>query len=398
MQISETVSFQPYSSQEPDRAPLFLHADSHATLDYTAMEDPQDDTQQQLAHYIGVYDPGRQRLKLVPARKMTIHSTLKASRPSSTVDAKADDVDETKPKISARSALGLEFGSKKTQKNIRERINNAMTTSKPIYEDPIASAVLSSLPVDNTDKEALQTAMDLARPTPRPNMKAAMPTEVYTIEELVGEDSLLGRMKVKEWKDAVEAGQTIQTRSRFVSNRLAFLSRREDVKLLRVLRYTLMLYLWYKSLRTTKKHDGGKLLPKLELQPGHGSMQSEYATDLARQFGKDLVQKLNQRFGDREGKVTRWHDDRVITHILALTLVLDSFETDTYDIQLDLQLDAQQIAKYYQQLGCSVKAMSKREYERKGLGRVEALQRKIATLALPLKFPKEPGGARRKRR
>lgn len=37
--------------------------------------------------------------------------------------------------------------------------------------------------------------------------------------------------------------------------------------------------------------------------------------------------------------ITKWQIDNLTTHIAALTLLIDNFEVDTYDIREDLKLE-----------------------------------------------------------
>ena len=44
----------------------------------------------------------------------------------------------------------------------------------------------------------------------------------------------------------------------------------------------------------------------------------------------------------RSRSLTKWHIDKLITYVAALTLIIDDYEVDTYDIQEDLRLDDKQ--------------------------------------------------------
>ncbi len=45
--------------------------------------------------------------------------------------------------------------------------------------------------------------------------------------------------------------------------------------------------------------------------------------------------------------MTKWHVDKLITYIAALTLIVDDFEVDTYDIREDLRLEPTQYGFFY---------------------------------------------------
>ena len=298
--------------------------------------------------------------------------------------------------LSARNNLGLAFGTKKSQKAIRSLTANAIqaspSKSNPKDQsssklDPLASAVVSSMDASTSSmptREEMQAETDEAKPRPRPHLDAEIPAEVYPVEELVGGVNVLQAVGVKEWIDKVKAGQDVQTKSMFVARRLKGTVESGDVKKLKTLRYLLLLVEWYKSLKPGTKQ--GRRIPKLEEVP-----------DLVAGWGSDIVNRLAQRFSEG-GLVNKWCHDNLITHILALTLVLDNFVTDSHDIREDVKLETKDVPKYYGELGCTVALPSEAERAVLKLKKVEATTHRLAKLRLPLVFPKMRLPAARKKR
>ena len=298
--------------------------------------------------------------------------------------------------LSARSELGLAFGTKKSQKAIRALTANAIQPSPSKKSqnqyspnlDPLASAVVSSMAASTSSmpsREEMQAEIDEAKPRPRPNMQAETLVEVYPAEELVGGVGVIKAVGVKEWIDRVKAGEDVQTKSLFVARRLRATVQSGDVRKLKILRYLLLLVEWFKSLKSGGR--GGHRVPKLEDMP-----------DLVAGWGSDIVNGICRRFA--EGSfLNKWHLDNLITHILALTLTLDNFTTDTHDILQDLKLEAKVLSKYFLELGCGVLPPTETERAALGLTKVEAGTHRIARLRLPLVFPKMrvPATARKKR-
>lgn len=231
----------------------------------------------------------------------------------------------------------------------------------------------------------MQADIDEAKPCPRPHLDADTPAEVYPVEELVGGVIILQAIGVKEWIDKVKAGQDVQTKSMFVARRLKGTVESGDVKKLKTLRYLLLLVEWYKSLKPSNKQ--GRRIPKLE----------EIPDDVVAGWGSDIVNSLARRFADGS-IVNKWYHDNLITHILALTLVLDNFVTDSHDIREDLRLEMKHIAKYYAELGCTVALPTKIERAAMNLKKVEGVTHRLAKLRLPLVFPKMRVPAAKKRR
>jgi DNA-directed RNA polymerase I subunit RPA49 len=147
-----------------------------------------------------------------------------------------------------------------------------------ILETMAASA--SSIP----SRKDMQNEVDQAKPIPKPNLQAETPAEVYPLERLVGLPAL-GSLPVRDWIDKVEAGEEIKTKSRFVSSRIVQVVRRGDVKMLKALKYLLLLLEWYICLKATSR-GGKKILGK---------------EDIAKAItwaGNDLLEGVKKRFGD----------------------------------------------------------------------------------------------------
>lgn len=228
----------------------------------------------------------------------------------------------------------------------------------------------------------MQADIDEAKPCPRPHLDAETPAEVYPVEELVGGVNVLQAMGVKDWIDKVKAGQDVPTKSMFVARRLKGTVESGEVKKLKTLRFLLLLVEWY------NKPGGkqGQRIPKLEEIP-----------DLVAGWGSDIVNGIARRFSDGS-TVNKWHHDNLITHILALTLVLDNFITDSHDIREDLKLETKNISKYYAELGCTVALPTEAERTARNLKKAETITHRFAKLKLPLVFPKMRLPAAKKRR
>lgn len=235
-----------------------------------------------------MYNPEKEILQLVPTRKVIVRSGL---RSSVAAEPNEDDALSLSQDVSARTALGLAFGTKKSQKAIRSLTENAISPSKGKTgaHDPLASAVMESMAASTANmptRDDMQAEAMSNKPIPTPNLEATTAAEVYTIDGLVGLPALR-TMHVKEWMDKISSDEEIVTRSRFVSARVDRLVKANEVKKLKALKYLLLLVLWYNSL---KKIKGKFQVPKQEeletLLPGWGS---EILAAVRRRFG---VQQL----------------------------------------------------------------------------------------------------------
>ena len=95
--------------------------------------------------------------------------------------------------------------------------------------------------------------------------------------------------------------------------------------------------------------------------------------------------------------MTKWHVDKLIMHICALTLHIDNFETDIHDLQEDLRLETAKMSHYYLELGCRVAGLTMKEKTMRKLTKEEAKTHRIAKLQFPLQFPKQKARAMKKR-
>ena len=245
--------------------------------------------------------------------------------------------------------------------------------------DPLAEAVLTSMPSTTltATRATLEAEIDDAKPRPKPNLQATTPAEVYSLSKLVGGEDVLSKIRVKEWIDTVNAGGDVPTRSLYVSRRIVKVAQAGDVKMVRALKFLYLLIEWAKALKPVGK--AGKKVPRIE---------DKDMAPLVEGWGGDLVSGLGERFAEN-GKLNKWHQDNLLTHILALTLLVDNYTVDTCQIQYDVKLEAKVAAKYYRELGCHVTGVTKGEQEKMKISRAEAQTRKIARLKLPLEFPKQ---------
>jgi len=101
-----------------------------------------------------------------------------------------------------------------------------------------------------------------------------------------------------------------------------------------------------------------------------------------------LLDIVKKRFTDGN-EMTKWHVDHLITHLAVLSLIVDNFETDTFDLREDLGLKPAEMRKYYQQVGAKFSAPTERERAKMGISKPEGSTHHIARLTLPLQFPKQ---------
>ncbi|KAL9052255.1 MAG: hypothetical protein Q9162_005512 [Coniocarpon cinnabarinum] len=352
---------------------VLLHSSDHPRLNFTARERPEGAPASHLKHYVGVLDPDTNELQLVEARHVTVRSTVKAEDDFML----AQQTEKEDAGAAGRRALGLEFGTKKARKAIAQSADNRVNSmgKKPGQKTSRADAVLEVLrqgAEDAPTKEDLEAETEAAKPRPKYNAMAKKSQDVYTVGDVIGED-LMQNLKVKPWWDAVRDDRDVQLRSLYVSKRLESLVEQDDIRKLKISKYVYVLIKFLDA--CTHRGKAIKSLPKRK--------------ELREKIDEpdNVLDKVIERF-TANGKFTQWHVDLVRTTLAVLTLMIDDFETDTYDLREDIGLKAPDMNKYFAEVGAKVKPPTEEQKRRKKLSKAEAGAHGIATLKIPLEFPK----------
>ncbi|TQS36835.1 hypothetical protein Golomagni_02705 [Golovinomyces magnicellulatus] len=359
---------------------LLLLSSDHPKLNYKAKEEEAGGPNALRKHYVGIYDPATGNLDLIEARNTVLRGIVRTHQ--------HEEEDETIPNNvrEQRNILGQTFGTKKARKAIASITENAilpMSSQRDSNElskvSPATAVVLSNVAEATKNmksRDDLARDADDVKPRPRAIENATNIEDVYTVESLIGTDIFM-LVPIKEWQDKVKEHKEIFVSSKFVANRIQ--KNANDIKKLRILRFMLMLLEIYFKSRKSKE---GRRLPKID--------------DLKEIIGDipEAVLGAAKRKFVENGIINKYHADLLITHLCAMSLLVDDFQTDTYDLKEDLQLDLSQITRYYSEIGAKSHKLGKAEVER--YGKVVASQRRVAKLKLPLVFPKLSFGGRRK--
>ncbi|KAM3068108.1 DNA-directed RNA polymerase I subunit rpa49 [Clarireedia jacksonii] len=396
--IPASIIFQPYTKPRknaPQRArrsgaiatkEALLHSSEHPKLDYTAREEEAGGSDALVKHYVGVYNPSTGQLDVMEARRMVVRGSVRAHR------AATEEVAAKQSIRDLRNDLGETFGTKKAKKAIASVTENAISVNrgsrlladgaKPAKLDAAQAAIVASMAEANAGmatREALEQQADAAKPRPKADVEATELKDVYTVENLIGIE-VFKSIPVLEWQKSVKEKKNISTSSRYVSSRIinAATAGAEKLKILRYLLLLLDLHMSCKPIR------GGKQLPKADdLRAKLGNVPETIVADTRRKFSDGAV-------------MSKFKTDLLITHICALACLVDNFEVDLYDLQLDLKLSAKEMGQYFKEIGARVTDLTVQRMKDLGLDRAAASQRKMAKLKLPLEFPKVPMGGKRR--
>ncbi|KAB2576994.1 DNA-directed RNA polymerase [Lasiodiplodia theobromae] len=375
------LTLKPYKKDiEKRRYELLLQSSDHPKLDFTARQEEDGTADCLLKDYVGIYDPETGALQIMEAQKLVLRSTLRSEAEEMRVQREAAANRERQTNFALRQQLGKEFGTKKAKKALSSITENAINPTAGAAEgnitDAVAKAVLESVTeatADAPSREALQQAVDENKPRPKANLEAATPAEVYPPEVLIGGDSMR-LIEVKSWLETAEKNEDIRTPSLFVAKRLQKTLSSKNTKKLKVLKYMLLLIDFLAALKPAR--NGAKKLPQ--------------RADLEKKTGTSgaLLDGVRRKFADGN-EMTKWHVDYLITHIAALSLYIDDFVVDTFDLREDLRLDNKQVGQYYHELGCKVTNPTEKEREAGKYTKAEAVNHKTAKLKIPLDFPKQ---------
>ncbi|CCU77390.1 hypothetical protein BGHDH14_bgh04043 [Blumeria hordei DH14] len=359
---------------------MLLHSAEHPKIDYTAKDESLGVSEPLVKHYIGLYNPKSGKLEVTEARRMIIRGTVKAHSYEDEQETILNNIREQ------RNILGQTFGTKKARRAIASAVENAISPDLYLRNSdgpPVANtatvamlANMAETTKDMNSRAALAKIADEGKPRPRANEDATSVQDVYTIDSLIGED-ILKMLPIKEWQDKLKVNEEIFLRSKFVASRIQKYT--NDYKMLKVLRFALLLIQIYQSSRSSRE---GKRLPR-----------RDELKDIVGDIPEAVLGNVKQKFSE-DGIINKYRCDLLITHLCVISLIVDNFETDTSDLKEDLQLELSQITKYFAEVGAKSTALGKAETTR--LGKSVASQRRLAKLKLPLTFPKLSYGGRKK--
>ena len=376
-----SIPFQPYakalSSKHGNAVPnpathdLILQSSQHPRLDYTASPSSLD---QHLSHYVAVFDPATNQLHVSPAHHVNLRCVPRAAAQENAKD------DGRRTYAQQREQLGKEFGTKKAKKAIASKTVNAITKGQNQggKKTDVQAAILDSI-ADNTadapKKEDLESDALASKPIPRPNLAAENAEDVYPFNTMIppGDARLV---QVKDWQEKARADENIIFSHRFPASRVNEIGKSDDILRLKALRYLTLLLEFHDALQNAGR--AGKKVPKKDV----------LSQRLAAWPGP-LVDSVRRRFATEANELPKWHMDNLYTHMCALSLFVDGWTTDTSNLKDDLKMENKQITQYFHELGCKVGALTERERENRKLGKAQAAVVKMASLKLPLEFPKQ---------
>jgi DNA-directed RNA polymerase I subunit RPA49 len=242
-----------------------LHSSTHPRLDYKGQEESSGSGDKLLKHYAAIYDPAAGKLTVTEVPHVTIRSTLRPSQEE--LDEANARAEKKQTMGSLRQTLGMEFGTKKAKKAIASLTENAITPRNGASvagtrQDALTEAMMDNLATTTASiptREDKQATIDSAHPRPKPNLHAIRPSEAYPLKDLVSDEDL-AKLAVKDWQDALEAGEKIETNMRFVAFRLDALNGK--TKMLKVMKYLYTLLNFYIACKPLRS--GGKKLPTRE--------------------------------------------------------------------------------------------------------------------------------------
>ncbi|KAH8169654.1 a49-like RNA polymerase I associated factor domain-containing protein [Sarocladium implicatum] len=386
IQIPNNLSFNSYAPQSSAQSKqklkkhaggseLLLHSSTHRSLDYTAREEGSRNSAPLLNHYVGVYDPQTGKMQVVEAKKMVVRPQVRA-KPAEAADEEAPK----KSNFDRKTDLGQAFGTKKAKKALNDMVINAIApTSRDAPKtkvDDAAKAMLSSVgAITSTmaSREALQSVVDDAKPVPKANLNAEEIQDVYDPRVIIGED-ILNLVPIREWQEKAEHNDSIEVQSRYVADRVAAIASNPDaVQRLRVLRYAYFVMLFYKS--TVLKGRGLRKIP-----------QSDKLRTILEPAPEAVIDSIRRKFSE-DGMMRKFHQELLMTYMCAMTCIIDNFEVDTSHLVKDLSIEQKALNKFYQEIGGRVVPRSIPGTK---------VKRQVAVLTLPLKFPKQSVGARKR--
>ncbi|KAJ9603738.1 DNA-directed RNA polymerase I subunit rpa49 [Cladophialophora chaetospira] len=418
VKLPADIAFDGYFKKVTGGSSLLLQSSDHPTIDYVATESSTTDTaEKHLKHYIAVFDPASNKLKVIEAKKMTVRSTVRIPDKES----KDEEDEEVTATPSSRAALTEAFGTKKSKRAVASMAENRLLARDGESDNPVSAAILSSIQEDYSDDDDLtsSTAARVNKPLPPANLDTEDIREVYDLSHLVfpgPHQTTLSQMQITYWKQHVEKNKPIPTNLRFIATRVGYLTQkhlkdpqntdlRQKVQLLRYIQLLVEIHKFVSHQNNRKP-----MLP-VETWP-KGTTTDTYLSD-------HFKQRLVSAFFPTNIP-TVFAKTLLTSTILALTLHIPPPKspsppgeppsvlfTEPSEITLDLAMPAAEINKLYRELGCKLETMRDPELSKYGWDKVGAPTKKIdqetgkvvklpqpkwAKLKFPVEFPKVSSG------
>ncbi|PKS10039.1 hypothetical protein jhhlp_004664 [Lomentospora prolificans] len=377
--LPEDLKFKVYTRQRKpteiakdatqlERREYLLFSNNHPVYEFTAREDP---ATKWTRLYVGYEDPKTGKKDVVQTRKLIVRAVPREQKAleSATTGRVAQEKHSE-----LMNDLGRLFGSKRAKKAIEEKARNEIAIpvvnadGTPKKLNTATNATLDAIreaSASMATRDELQASVDATKPIPKPNLEATEIQDVYDPAEIIGSE-ILNSIRIKDWQEACEKGEGVQLMSKFVASRLNNVARGPNsATRLRLLRYIYYLIVYYTN--ATRKRGARTAMQKKDFKSIAG------ASDI-------ISDHFLRTFTNGRGEINSYFDSLMLTHILAFASVLDGFTFDVQFLREDLKIDQEKFSMHFNEIGGRVK-----ELKEKSTGRVKH----IATLALPLQFPRQ---------
>lgn len=387
MALPTSIPFQPYTKQRTGRSKekgpiaaveLLLQSSGHPKIEFIGKEEEASDPALR-KHYVGVYDPETRKLEMLEARKMVVRGIVRSRQHTQADEAEALQQRLVQDYREAQKDLGTAFGTKKAKKRIQAQEDNAIGPTrrngdKPAKMDAGAAAVIASMQAATagmSTRDELSAVADAAKPRPKANLEATELKDVYTIDDLIG-DEVFKTIPVIDWQTNTRKQKAMQVHSRWAAPLITTVV--ENTMKLKCLRYIHIMIAMHKGL-TEAKRGGTKSLPDRDtMRKIDGGIPESVVESIKRKFSTG-------------GLMSKFQIDLMRTHICALACIVQSYEVDSWDLRLDLGLTPKEMQQYFREIGARITAFPAKRRVELGIDKAVASQRKLAILKIPLEFP-----------
>lgn len=329
------------------------------------------------------------------------------------------------PTPSSRAALTEAFGTKKSKKAVVAIAENRLLArGGDDAHNPISNAILSTIKDEDgtvfddvAHSVEVQASSRSSKPLPEADLSATEIRHVYSLSALVfprPSRTTLSQMPISYWRDNIGLKKEVRSRSRFISNRVQYLTQahlanptdEQPLLALQILRYILLLIELHSYISRLPQR---RPIPPPDKWPHNTTSDANLSTA--------FLGKLVSHFFTT-GQPTTHAKTLLITTILALTLHIPTPKSQTEskillteptDIALDLALQPTEVSKLFRELGCKMETVTDIDLRVWGLekvggsgagkkivgadGKETTLPKpKFAKLRFPIVFPKVSTG------
>jgi DNA-directed RNA polymerase I subunit RPA49 len=227
------------------------------------------------------------------------------------------------------------------------------------------------------------------------NPQAEVPRDVYKINDIISLEDLRAVKETGKVLTSASKEELVQWRDKatypgYVLSRIPSIPSSEPE---RGLKAAILLYCgWLIRMYMKNQRD----FEKKGLQLSGELPPADVKANLLEKFSEAVTDASSKQGKGQRRKISRKMKDKILLHLLVLTLILDDFSVDCSVLQQDLKLTTKKLMENYKSLGCRVSKLGVKRKSGVHDDTIVDIHSCSAVLRIPLEFPRPRKGRKNK--